>query len=72
MQTFGNCKLWIIFQLCMLTLIHDNVKSNPKPKKQSTNFFSCCHWNINSILAHRKLSLLTAYNVIYKRDVICI
>ena len=41
-------------------------------QKKTLNYFSCCHWNANSILAHNKISLLTAYNIVQKFDVICI
>ena len=34
----------------------------PGPKKKETRFFSCLHWNNNSILGHNKLTLLEAYN----------
>ena len=36
--------------------------------------FSCCYWNINSLIAHNlsKLSQLEAYNLVYKHDFICI
>lgn len=56
----------------MLLLNNADVKSNPGPRKKLTNFFSCCHWNANIILAHNKFSLLKIYNVIHKYDVLCI
>ena len=34
--------------------------------------FSLCHWNVNSLLAHTKISLLAAYNSIYRYDIIYI
>ena len=50
-----------------------DIESNPGPKTKTKkeNFFSCCHWNVNSLLAHNKLSMLEAYNVAHKY-VICI
>ena len=45
---------------------HGEVKINPGPKKKDARFFSCFHWNANSILAHNKLPLLETYNTIYK------
>ena len=35
---------------------------------------SCCHWNVNSPIAHNvsKLSQLEVYNSVYKHDFICI
>ena len=56
----------------MLLLTHGDTDSNPGPKHRTSNYFSCCHWNGNSILAHNKLSLLLTYNTLYKFDVICI
>ena len=53
-----------------LFLKHRDVKVNPGPKKQ--DFFSWFHWNVNSILAHNKLSLLEAYSTIHKYDILCI
>ena len=36
------------------------------------HYFSCCHWNANSIMAQKKLSLLSAYNTPHKYNEICI
>ena len=41
----------------------------PSISKKTT---ACCHWNVNSILAHGKLSLLTAYNSTQHYDIIYI
>ena len=49
---------------------HDNIEINPGPKKKQPKYFSCCHWNVNSLLAHNKISLLTVYNAIHQYDVI--
>ena len=48
----------------ILTLFQD--------QKVKTLNILCCHWNVNSILAHDKLSLLTAYNSTQHYDIICI
>ena len=56
----------------MLLLTHDDNESNPGPKHRTSNYFSFCHWNVNSIMAHNKLSLLSAQNTLPKFDVICI
>ena len=45
------------------------------PRKNNTSYnFSFRHWNLNSIAAHNfsKLSLLEAYNVQHKFDMICL
>ena len=51
-----------------------DVEENPGPKPSSNQIFSICHWNLNSISAHKyiKLSLLRAYFSTHKFDVICI
>ena len=36
------------------------------------HYFSCCHWNANSIMAQKKLSLLSAYKTPHKYNEICI
>ena len=33
---------------------------------------SCRHWNVKSILAHDKLSILTAYNSALNYDLLCL
>ena len=48
------------------------LKSIQDQKKILSKCFSCCHWNVNSILAHNKLSLLTAYNSALNYDLICL
>ena len=50
---------------------HGDIEINPGPKKKQPKYFSCCHWNVNSLLAHNKISLRTAYNTIHQYDVIC-
>ena len=45
------------------------------PRKNNASYnFSFCHWNLNSIAGHNflKLSLLEAYNVQHKFDMICL
>ena len=38
----------------MLSLTHVDIE-NPGPKRRTSNYFSCCHWNVNSIMTHNKL-----------------
>ena len=71
-----NSKI-ILFFFCsffvlILLLKHGDIEINPGPKKKLAKCFSCCHWNVNSILAHNKLSLLTAYNSALNYDLICL
>ena len=48
----------------LLLLKHGDVEINPGPKKKEARFFSCFHWNVNSILGHNKLSLLEVILII--------
>ena len=52
----------------------DNVGENLGPKPSSNQIFSICYCNLNNISAHNniKLSLLKAYLITHKFDVICI
>ena len=47
---------------------------NPAPKKIPHSYFSCCHWNVNSLATdnYSKVLALKAYNSTYKYDFICI
>ena len=56
----------------LLLLKQRDVDINPGPKKKEARFFSCFRWNLNTILAHNKLSLLKAYNTIHQYDILCI
>ena len=64
-----NFKVNLFF--CILLLTHGDIEANPGPTKKTSNYFSCCHWNVISILAHNKISLLKAYNIVQKFDIIC-
>ena len=55
--------------------MYGDIEINPGPqKKQQPKYFSCCHWNVNSLLAHNKISLLSADSLLYhpSKYVICI
>ena len=47
---------------------------NPGPKKNKEFSLSCCHWNVNSLLADdcAKVTSLEAYNSVFKYDFICV
>ena len=51
-----------------------NVAENTGPKPSSSQSFSCCHWNLNSISGrnYMKLSLPKAYISTHQFDVICV
>ena len=65
---------YLYYFFCSLILLtHGDAETNTSPKKFHF-YFSCCHWNVNSLIAHNmlKASLLEAYNTTYKYDFICI
>ena len=51
-----------------------NIEKNSGPQSKLHDSFSICNWNLNSISAHNfiKLSLLRAYILINKFDIICL
>ena len=55
----------------LLLLSHGDIEVNPGPKRKLSKL-SCCHKNVNTILARNKLSLIIAYNTGQKLDIICI
>ena len=76
---------WHFFEsalIFLLTLVHifiilqchGDIEPNPGPKKWKNNFFSVCHWNLNSLSVHNysKLTQLKAYNSTYKYDFVCL
>ena len=73
LYTFRRCITWeqIIFcwWLYMIIMLCGDVESNPGP-----DTFNFCCWNLNSITSYDflRLSLLEAYNSIYKYDLISV
>ena len=63
---------YLYFFCSLILLTHDDVETNPGPKK--SHLYFCCCWNVNSLIAHNMLkpSLLEAYNTVHKYDFICI
>ena len=66
-----NVMLWYFFRLLELS---GDIEFSPGPKPDSSQSFSICHWNLNSMSAHNysKISLLTAYISIHDFDIICL
>ena len=58
--------------ICLLLVQHGDIEINPGPRKKQPKYFLCCHSNVSSLLAHNKISLLTAYDAIHQHDVICL
>ena len=58
----------------VLLLQHGDIETNPGPTKEKIKNLSCCHWNVNSLIAHNftKISHLEAYNAIHQHGFICI
>ena len=65
-----NLNFQFVFFLELLLITNGDIETNPGPKSKNSKYFSCCRWNVNNILAHGKLSLLTAYNSIQHYDII--
>ena len=51
-EIFISYFLPLIFFL--LLLLHGDIESNPLPKKKKQTYFSLCHWNVNTVVAHKK------------------
>ena len=51
-----------------------DIELNPGPPKIPQSYFSCCHWNVNSLATcnYSKVLRLKACNSICKYDFICI
>ena len=61
--------------LHLLLLQHGDIESNPGPRNEQINkSLSCCHWNVNSFLAHNlaKISEIEAYNSLFNHNFIWI
>ena len=57
----------------VLLLQHGDIETNPGPTKEKIKNLSCCHWNVNSLIAQNfKISHLEAYNAIHQHGFICI
>ena len=57
-----------------LILQHGDIETNPGPRGKHSQYFSFCHWNLNSLPAHNyaKVSLLQAFNTLHNFDLICL
>ena len=55
-------------------MLSDDVKINPEPLGNCKEYFSVCHWNLNSIYTHdySKSFLLKGYIILHKFDIICL
>ena len=66
-----RCVISYLYYVFCSLLTHGDVETNPGPKK-SHWYFSCCLWNVNSLISHNilKVSLIEAYNTVHKYDFI--
>ena len=77
-RTSYICALLTFIHHIWLYLIISNrggdIEKNPGQKPNSSQKFSICQWNLNSISAHNflKLSLLQAYITVHNSDIICL
>ena len=55
-------------------ILSNDIEVNPGPKLDSSQNFTICHWNLNSIAAHTfsKINILKAYLTIHKTDIVCL
>ena len=68
-------KTWVAaWFYSLLLFLSGDVELNAGPKRNSSNAFSICLWNLNSISAHNyaKVFLLKAYITVHKFDITCI
>ena len=61
----------LFYQICLVQ--HGDIELNPGPNNKFKSL-TCCHWNVNSLTAHKMLkkSSIEAYNSIHDYDFICI
>lgn len=65
--------IFFLTALCLLFLIqHGDIESHVGLRKKESKFFSCCQWNVGSLIVHNKILLLVAHTSIQKHDITCI
>ena len=68
-------KIFFRIYFCLFSFLRLEILNYPlDPPKNPHSYFSCCHWNVNSLATdnYSKVVALKAYNSIYKYDFICI
>ena len=50
--------LYFLYFLHLLLLQHGDIERNPGPQKGQIKYLSCCHWNVNCLVA-QNLSKIT-------------
>ena len=66
----------VLYFYVTITYLHfcGTINKDPGPKLDSSENFTICHWNLNSIIAHNfsKINILKAYLTIHKSDIVCL
>ena len=68
-KSYQRSKFPICLFVASLLIIHGDIETNPGPKSKNSKYVSCCHWNVNSTLAHDKtifIKRLQLYPTLYK------
>ena len=62
-----------LFTYIDLLMLCGDVESNPGLRLNSSQSFSVCHWNLNSIVAlnFSKIPFLKAYKAVHRHHIIC-
>ena len=73
-QNFFSLVYCFYLFIFLLLLCNGDVEYNPRPKKSKEFSLSCCHWDVNSLLAQdcAKVTSPEVYNLVFKYDFICI
>ena len=60
--------------MSILVLKTGDIELNTGPNKKSHSYFSCCHWNVNSLSAdhYGKVAAVKIYNSVYSYDFLCV
>ena len=68
---YGSIHIWLYTRTVDL---NGDIEKNPGPTLSSSEKFSICHGNLNSITAHSyvKVSLLKGYFLIHKFNIVCL
>ena len=63
----------LVFLCSLLLMLSGDIEINPGPLFNCKEYFSICHWNLNSMSAHDYsiLFLSKAYIKLHKCDIIC-
>ena len=71
---FIKCFHIFCFFFSRKLLLSGDTETNPGSRRNLSNHFTICHWNLSSISAHNfaKVQLLKAYLAVHKFDIVCL